>query len=81
MKISAEQQMPAEPEESCKDPVTKLRIRTPKGEILLRRFRAEEPLKHLLYYITSKGYHVEEYKLLTTFPRRDVSGISYYIIN
>ena len=65
--------MPDEPAKNCKDPVTVLRIKTPNGETLTRRFKAGEPLKHLVYYVTSKGYDVDGFKLLTTFPRRDVS--------
>ena len=70
--------MPDEPAKNCKDPITVLRIKTPNGETLTRRFKADEPLKHLVYYVTSKGYDVEGFKLLTTFPRRDVS--LYYIL-
>ncbi|CAC5398875.1 FAF1 [Mytilus coruscus] len=73
LKLSAEIAMPNEPSQDCKDPITVLRIRTPDGETLSRRFRAEEPLKHLIYYVTSKGFHTEGYKLLTTFPRKDIS--------
>lgn len=65
--------MPDEPAKNCKDPITVLRIKTPNGETLTRRFKADEPLKHLVYYVTSKGYDVEGFKLLTTFPRRDIS--------
>ena len=74
--LSAEIAMPDEPSPDCKDPITVLRIRTPDGETLSRRFRAEEPLKHLIYYVTSKGFHTEGFKLLTTFPRKDVSNTS-----
>lgn len=71
--LSAEIAMPDEPSPDCKDPITVLRIRTPDGETLSRRFRAKEPLKHLIYYVTSKGFHTEGFKLLTTFPRKDIS--------
>ncbi|KAK3091347.1 hypothetical protein FSP39_019169 [Pinctada imbricata] len=68
-------QIPDEPSESCKLPVSCLRFRMPDGTIKSRRFLASEPLKHVLYFITSEGFHTEDYKVLTTFPRRDISQL------
>lgn len=70
---SAALQIPDEPEENSEEPVARLRFRTPTGEVKLRRFRASEPLRNVLFYLTSEGFHIEDYKILTTFPRRDVS--------
>nr|XP_022318721.1 FAS-associated factor 1-like [Crassostrea virginica] len=72
---SAALQIPDEPPENSEEPVARLRFRTPTGDIKLRRFRATEPLKHVLFYLTSEGFHMEDYKILTTFPRRDISQL------
>ena len=70
---SLAKQIPDEPPENSDKPVCKLRIRTPTREIIERRFYANNVLGVVLNYITSKGFHISEHKLLTTFPRRDVS--------
>lgn len=72
---SAALQIPDEPEENSEEPVARLRFRTPTGEVKLRRFRATEPLRNVLFYLTSEGFHIEDYKILTTFPRRDISQL------
>lgn len=72
---SAKTKIPEEPPEKTTEPVSKFRIRTPKGETLERRFLASEPVKYLKYYIMSLGYLLEEYKVLTTYPRRDISTL------
>ena len=66
-------QLPDEPPIDYK-PCATIRVRCPEGVTLTRRFQADLPLKVLLNYITANGFHTpEEYKVLTTFPRRDVS--------
>ncbi|KAJ8305447.1 hypothetical protein KUTeg_015992 [Tegillarca granosa] len=86
---SAKTKIPEEPPEKTTEPVSKFRIRTPKGETLERRFLASEPVKYLKYYIMSLGYLLEEYKVLTTYPRRDHTmfwwsilcfGGAYYVL-
>lgn len=73
-RLDAEQEVPPEPavgEAGC----TKIRIRQPTGEFFERRFLGTSPLRHLLKYVASKGYPTDEYKLISSFPRRDVSSI------
>ncbi|XP_069498321.1 FAS-associated factor 1 [Ambystoma mexicanum] len=73
IRLSLEQALPPEPkEESCK-PVSKLRIRTPSGEYFERRFLGSSKLQVVFDFVASKGYPSDEFKLLSTFPRRDVS--------
>ena len=72
---SLARQIPDEPPETSDKPQCKLRIRTPSREMIERRFYANNRLSDVLNYITSKGFHISEHKLLTTFPRRDVSWI------
>jgi len=72
--------LPEEPDASCPEPVALLRIRCPDGRVLNRRFLAAEPLKVLLTYVGSAGFEQDTYKLLTTYPRKDVSTLIYLII-
>lgn len=76
--MSLEQSLPPEPREESSELVSKLRIRTPRGEFFERRFLAANGLQVVFDYVASKGFPKDEYKLLSTFPRRDVS-VSYYL--
>lgn len=69
------QQLPREPPEDCKDPITCIRIRLPSGDVLVRRFLGSQPLKTLLLYLASKGFPASEYKVLASWPRRDLSAL------
>jgi len=71
----AEETLAAEPAADCGQPVANIRFRTP-SETFARRFLATEPLHTLLTFLRSKGYRPEEYKVLSTFPRRDLSSQS-----
>ncbi|CAD5111735.1 DgyrCDS1017 [Dimorphilus gyrociliatus] len=66
------EQLPAEPDEHCKQELSRIRIRAPDNKILNRRFLASNPLQILFNYLTSEGFHVADFKVLTTFPRRDL---------
>ena len=66
------EQVPSEPSESCTQPMTRLRIRIPGGDMITRRFLASDSLQTLLNFVASKGFNPNEHKLLTTYPRRDV---------
>jgi len=70
----AEQTLPPEPAVNCGSPLANIRFRTP-SETFARRFLASDPLSILLLFLRSKGYRPEEYKVLSTFPRRDLSGL------
>lgn len=73
IRLSLEQALPPEPDEDSGEQISKLRIRTPSGEFLERRFLGSCKLQVLFDFVASKGYPFEEFKLLTTFPRRNVS--------
>ncbi|XP_066547736.1 FAS-associated factor 1 [Amia ocellicauda] len=75
IRLSLEQALPPEPEEDSSEPISKLRIRTPSGEFLERRFLGSCKLQVLFDFVASKGYPWEEFKLLTTFPRRNVTQL------
>ncbi|VDP92041.1 unnamed protein product [Echinostoma caproni] len=63
--------------------ITSLRFRLPRTATasnsdqnqttLLRRFAGLDKLQTVLDYAESQGYPVSDYKLLTTYPRRDVA--------
>lgn len=76
IRLSLEQALPPEPSEDSGKQISKLRIRTPSGEFLERRFLGSCKLQVLFDFVASKGYPFEEFKLLTTFPRRNVSSHS-----
>ncbi|KAB0388292.1 hypothetical protein FD755_003248 [Muntiacus reevesi] len=71
IRLSLEQALPPEPKEENAEPVSKLRIRTPSGEFLERRFLASNKLQIVFDFVASKGFPWDEFKLLSTFPRRD----------
>ncbi|XP_033636395.1 FAS-associated factor 1-like [Asterias rubens] len=70
---SLEQQLANEPSEDCPDPMTTLRMRVPSGDMLTRRFLADQAIRMVLVYLGTKGYHTEQYKVLTTFPKKDLT--------
>lgn len=65
-----------EPNETEKN-ITRFKIRLPDDEgILMRRFRISDQLQTLFDYLTSQGKVFGEYKLLTTYPKRDLTTLS-----
>uniref|UniRef100_A0A8C2B466 Fas (TNFRSF6) associated factor 1 n=1 Tax=Cyprinus carpio TaxID=7962 RepID=A0A8C2B466_CYPCA len=75
IRLSLEQALPPEPKEDDGEPISKLRIRTPSGEFLERRFLGSCKLQVLFDFVASKGYPSDEFKLLTTFPRRNITQL------
>uniref|UniRef100_A0A8C8YHD9 Fas associated factor 1 n=1 Tax=Prolemur simus TaxID=1328070 RepID=A0A8C8YHD9_PROSS len=75
IRLSLEQALPPEPKEENAEPVSKLRIRTPSGEFLERRFLASNKLQIVFDFVASKGFPWDEFKLLSTFPRRDITQL------
>ncbi|XP_040896941.1 FAS-associated factor 1 [Toxotes jaculatrix] len=75
IRLSLEQALPPEPVEESGEQISKLRIRTPSGEFLERRFLGSCKLQVLFDFVASKGYPFEEFKLLTTFPRRNITQL------
>ncbi|KAM6938931.1 FAS-associated factor 1 isoform 1-T1 [Lycodopsis pacificus] len=73
IRLSLEQALPSEPDEDSAEQISKLRIRTPSGEFLERRFLGSCKLQVLFDFVASKGYPFEEFKLLTTFPRKNIT--------
>lgn len=73
-RLEAEKCVPPEPDADVQG-ITKIRIRDPSGEFLERRFTADSKLDALLKYIASKGFPIDEFKVISSWPRRDVSFI------
>jgi len=68
----AKQMLPDEPPADDPQPLANIRFRTP-GETLTRRFYAADKLSTLLVYLTSVGYKSDDFKVLSSWPRRDIS--------
>lgn len=75
IRLSLEQALPPEPDEDSAEQISKLRVRTPSGEFLERRFLGSCKLQVLFDFVASKGYPSDEFKLLTTFPRRNITQL------
>ncbi|XP_054723618.1 FAS-associated factor 1-like, partial [Uloborus diversus] len=69
---SLAEQLPPEPGDG---PVSQIRVRLPTGDTIGRSFSLETPLSLLLTYIASQGYPPEEYKVLASWPRRDLTSL------
>lgn len=70
-----EASLPAEPTLDQGDNITKIRFRLPNGDNLERRFLATTTLKILLDYLTVQGFPVQEYKVISSWPRRDLTTV------
>ncbi|KAK1801201.1 hypothetical protein P4O66_022890, partial [Electrophorus voltai] len=80
IRLSLEQALPPEPSEDGGERISKLRIRTPSGEFLERRFLGTTRLQVLFDFVASKGYPSDEFKLLTTFPRRNPPRLTAFAL-
>ncbi|XP_066262554.1 FAS-associated factor 1 [Euwallacea similis] len=69
-----ESRLPLEPP-SGQGEQTKIRFRLPKGENVERRFTADTPLRVLLDFLVVQGYPREEYKVISSWPRRDLTAL------
>uniref|UniRef100_A0A7E4V593 UBX domain-containing protein n=1 Tax=Panagrellus redivivus TaxID=6233 RepID=A0A7E4V593_PANRE len=67
--------LPAEPAASDANAIT-IRLRYPDSKQVIRRFYMDEPLKYLVHFAGSQGYHNDKYKIFTSdFPRKDVATL------
>lgn len=71
----AERALPPEPITEG-DGITKIRVRKPTGEFLERKFLINSPLRDLLNFVASRGFPIEEYKVISSWPRKDLTTIS-----
>ena len=57
-----------------KSQITRIRFRLPDGNTLQRKFHISEKLNSIICFVSSQGFFVEEYKILSSWPRRDLTG-------
>uniref|UniRef100_A0A336LNU8 CSON009168 protein n=1 Tax=Culicoides sonorensis TaxID=179676 RepID=A0A336LNU8_CULSO len=74
IRLEAERALPPEPEQTSGPEITKIRIRTNEGT-LERRFLATDTLQTLLNYVTSKGFPIDEFKIICNYPKRELTGM------
>ena len=72
-KVDAKNSLPIEPADNETVQVSRIRFRLPSGEFLQRKFFVSNKLKCLIDFVTSHGYLGENYKLLSSWPRRDLT--------
>ncbi|CAK9830976.1 FAS-associated factor 1 [Anthophora retusa] len=72
---AVESSLPPEPQQGTSDGVLKVRVRLPAGKFLERRFQSDTPLQTLLNFLIVEGYPTEEYKVLCSWPRRDLTSM------
>ncbi|GFN79067.1 fas-associated factor 1-like [Plakobranchus ocellatus] len=68
-------EVPPEPAENCGGKIAKLRFRVPGGDVINRRFLASHCLRDVLNFLTARGFHIEDYKVLKTYPKMDISSL------
>ncbi|XP_016985373.1 FAS-associated factor 1 isoform X1 [Drosophila rhopaloa] len=74
IRLVAQQSLPQEPSEQDAG-TSKIRVRKPTGDFLERRFFTSNNLQDLLNFVTANGFLIEEYKLIRSWPRRDLTAI------
>merc|ERR1712107_59805 len=72
--LKAASSLPPEPEPNCGQLIANIRFRTPSSQ-LARRFLGSDSLSTLLIYLSSEGFRPEEFKVITSFPRKDISNM------
>nr|XP_033341145.1 FAS-associated factor 1 isoform X1 [Megalopta genalis] len=70
-----EDNLPPEPQQAVGDGVLKVKVWLPAGKYLERRFQSDTPLQTLLNFLIVEGYPTEEYKVLCSWPRRDLTSM------
>ncbi|XP_018334151.1 FAS-associated factor 1 [Agrilus planipennis] len=71
---TVEASLPLEPAQNESD-ITKIRFRLPGGQNIERRFLGNDPLQVLLDFLLVKGYPQSEYKVISSWPRRDLTAL------
>lgn len=77
-KKNAINKLPQEPDDKTpSSQVTRIRFRLPDGEFVQRRFFIDNKLQSIIDFMTGHGYFIEKYKLLSTWPRKDLTVENY----
>jgi hypothetical protein len=73
-KVEFKRFLPNEPDKSVdKRSTSVIRLKLPNGEFAQRMFFAKDSLRNVVAFAGSLGYFVEDYKLLSSWPRRDLT--------
>lgn len=73
-RLAVESNLPSEPPQDLSEGVLKVKVRLPSGNFLERRFHNNATLQTLLNFLIVKGYPTEDYKVISNWPRKDVSN-------
>lgn len=74
IRVNVESSLPPEPADTINN-VHKIKVRLPGGKHLERRFLPDTKLQILLNYLIVEGYPTDEYKVLSSWPRRDLTTL------
>ncbi|XP_030386055.1 FAS-associated factor 1 isoform X2 [Scaptodrosophila lebanonensis] len=74
IRLVAEQSLPQEPTEN-EASISKIRVRKPTGDFLERRFFTRNTLQDLLNFVAANGFLIDEFKLIRSWPRCDLTAI------
>lgn len=74
IRLVAKQSLPQEPAENEAN-ISKIRVRKPTGDHLERRFYVHDTLQDLLNFVAANGFLIDEYKVFSGWPRRDLTAI------
>lgn len=70
------EKVPDEPPADSSLPVTKIRFRPPcGGDLVTRTFLASNALQDLLNFVASLGYLPEKYRVISSWPKREMSNL------
>ena len=72
-RLAVESSLPPEPPQDLTKNVLKIKVRRPSGTFLERRFKSDATLQTILNFLIVQGYPTEDYKVILSWPRRDVS--------
>ncbi|XP_014295657.1 FAS-associated factor 1 [Microplitis demolitor] len=67
--------LPPEPDAETGNNILKVKFRLPGGKFLERKFKPDTPLQILLNFLIVEGYPTDEYKVLSSWPRRDLTSL------
>jgi len=68
--------LPPEPDSNSTDPICSLKCRLPGGKVVSRRFLQSTTINVLFDYLFTQGFSRDEYRFLTTYPKRDLTNLS-----
>lgn len=74
--VEATSKLPPEPAPDSDQQLANIRFRTP-TETLARRFLGSDTLSVLMLYLRSRGYKPDNYKVLSAWPRRDLTNLDH----